>query len=70
MTNSRLIRLAAVLAALFVGAFMDVSPATLQSKGSIISQAEAVVGRPATPGSVAGVARRSSRRAYRRHHYY
>jgi hypothetical protein len=71
MTNSRLIRWAAVLAALFVGVFMaDVSPTTWQSRGSAISQAEAVVGRPATPGSVAGVARRSSRRAYRRHHYY
>ena len=30
--------------------------------------AQAVVGRPATPGSVAGVARRSSRRAVRRHY--
>lgn len=29
---------------------------------SIISQAEAVVGRPLTPVSVAGVARRTSRR--------
>jgi hypothetical protein len=28
-------------------------------------EAFAVVGRPATPGSVAGVARRSARRAYR-----
>ena len=28
-------------------------------------KAFAVVGRPATPGSVAGVARRSARRAYR-----
>jgi hypothetical protein len=71
MTNSRLIRWAAVFAGLFVGTFMaDVSPATWQSKGPVLSQAEAVVGRPATPGSVAGVARRSSRRAYRRHHYY
>jgi hypothetical protein len=30
--------------------------------------AQAVVGRPGTPGSVAGVARRSSRRAVRRHY--
>ena len=28
-------------------------------------KAFAVVGRPATPGSIAGVARRSARRAYR-----
>ena len=30
--------------------------------------AQAVVGRPATPGSVAGVARRSARRTVRRHY--
>ena len=30
-----------------------------------IDRAEAVVGRPATPGSVAGVARRQTRRAVR-----
>jgi hypothetical protein len=48
MTRSffRLIRATAVV---------DVSPAVWQS-GTVISQAEAVVGRPATPGSVAGVA--------------
>ena len=68
--GSRLLRSIAVLGAFFVGAFIaDISPMSWQSKGSAISQAEAVVGRPATPGSVAGVARRSSRRAYRRHHY-
>jgi len=32
----------------------------------IISEAEAVVGRPMTPGSVAGVARRTTRRTIRR----
>ncbi len=37
--------------------------------GSIfIGTVEARVGRPATPGSVAGVARRSTRRTVRRHH--
>jgi hypothetical protein len=67
----KLLRGAAVLGALFVGGFVtDVSPTLWQSRGSVISQAEAVIGRPGTPGSVAGVARRSSRRAYRRHHYY
>jgi hypothetical protein len=30
--------------------------------------AQAVVGRPGTPGSVAGVARRSTRRTVRRHY--
>ena len=34
--------------------------------GALISQAEAVVGRPATPVSVAGTARRTSRRTVRR----
>lgn len=34
--------------------------------GLIIKDAEAVVGRPWTPGSVAGVARRTTRRTIRR----
>jgi hypothetical protein len=32
--------------------------------GSLVSQAEARVGHPASPGSVAGVARRQNRRGY------
>jgi hypothetical protein len=69
MTRSgfRLIRATAVAFAFLAGFAVDVSPAVWQS-GTVISQAEAVVGRPATPGSVAGVARRSSRRAVRRHY--
>jgi hypothetical protein len=35
----------------------------LVSTGSFISRAEAVIGRPATPMSYAGVARRTTRRA-------
>jgi len=35
-------------------------------QSNLIAQANAEVGRPATPGSVAGVARRTERRAYRR----
>jgi hypothetical protein len=38
--------------------------------GIKIDTAEARVGRPLTPGSVAGVARRTRRRAYRRGYYY
>jgi hypothetical protein len=38
-------------------------------QGDLTSAANAVVGRPATPGSVAGVARRTTRRAARRHYY-
>ncbi len=33
---------------------------------SLVTQAQARVGRPATPGSVAGVARRTTRRTVRR----
>ncbi|RDL46283.1 hypothetical protein BLJAPNOD_06477 [Ensifer sp. M14] len=38
--------------------------------GSFVSEAQAVVGRPATPGSVAGVARRTTRRVIRRSAVY
>ncbi|MFU0505770.1 hypothetical protein [Pseudaminobacter sp. NGMCC 1.201702] len=38
--------------------------------GSFISAAHAVVGRPLTPGSVAGVARRTTRRVIRRSSIY
>jgi len=37
---------------------------------SLVSQADARVGRPLTPGSVAGVHRRAVRRADRRDYYY
>ena len=54
MTRSsfRLIRATAIAFAFFAGFAVDVSPAVWQS-GTVISQAEAVAGRPATPGSVA-----------------
>ncbi len=35
-------------------------------QSSLVTQANAVIGRPRTPGSVAGVARRTTRRAVRR----
>ena len=38
--------------------------------GSFVSTAHAVVGRPITPGSVAGVARRTTRRVIRRSSIY
>jgi len=44
-------------------------PGGTESLG-IISKAEARVGRPLTPGSVAGVARRTTRRHIRRGRYY
>lgn len=38
--------------------------------GAFVSEAHAVVGRPLTPGSVAGVARRTTRRVIRRSSIY
>ena len=70
MTRSgglRLIRATAIAFAFFAGFIIDGSPGIWQS-GTIVSQAQAVIGRPATPGSVAGVARRTTRRAVRRHY--
>jgi len=61
-----------VIAATFIGAAMlSVAPVSIhqsQDKGLSLSvdSAKAVVGRPATPGSVAGVHRRTERRAVRR----
>jgi hypothetical protein len=61
----RLIRGVAILFAFFVGFSADVVPTAWQSS-TIVSQAEAVIGRPATPRSAAGVARRTTRRVIRR----
>ena len=46
-----------------LGFFMvdDVSPMT---SGLFVTEAHAIIGRPATPMSYAGVARRTTRRAY------
>lgn len=62
-----------VLAAAIVAATLAVdhwSGIHLIPQGSIVSSAEARVGRPATPGSVAGVARRTTRRVIRRSTIY
>lgn len=40
------------------------------SFGSFVSDAHAIIGRPLTPGSVAGVARRTTRRVIRRSSMY
>ena len=64
-----------VIAATLVGAAMlCAAPISLhqsQDKGLTLSldKARAVIGRPLTPGSVAGVHRRHERRAYRRGYY-
>ena len=62
----RLIRGSAIMFALFVGFAADPIPTAWQTS-TIVSQAQAVVGRPATPRSAAGVARRTTRRAIRRY---
>jgi len=54
-----------------IATILCVMPYSIQATktaGIIIAadQAQAVIGRPLTPGSVAGVARRTARR----HHYY
>ena len=43
-------------------AVADLSPEGVFTSGSLFTEAHAIVGRPATPVSVAGVARRTTRR--------
>jgi hypothetical protein len=58
------------LAVLFVAGEADFGAAFFsQSTDGFISSAEARVGRPATPASVAGVARRTTRRTIHRGAY-
>lgn len=52
----------AFILALAVGFFTQVDPVSYVFEGSGTSTAQAVIGRPATPVSVAGVARRTTRR--------
>lgn len=62
-----------VSAAALVTAFVAADCLTgirLVPAGLIVSDAEARVGRPLTPGSVAGVARRTTRRTIRRSAIY
>jgi len=63
---------AALLAAVPVSIELGGSSATESSAGGIglkLDTAQAIVGRPATPRSAAGVARRTTRRAVRRRVY-
>jgi hypothetical protein len=50
--------------------FLQIDPAAVVMNYSLISEANARIGRPATPGSVAGVARRTTRRTVRRSAIY
>ncbi len=53
------------------GLLVDTDHSAVQLSGwSFVSKAEARVGRPLTPGSVAGVARRTTRRVVRRSTIY
>lgn len=57
---------AAASTALILGFFINPSFEALSSGKSLVTAAHAVIGRPLTPGSVAGVARRTTRRVVRR----
>lgn len=59
-----------MLLALSLVIFVDMDPVSLVTNGSLVPDANARIGRPATPGSVAGVARRTTRRTVRRSAIY
>lgn len=61
MKTHRLVTLALAAAAVFVALSWNGKIVPNQS-GQLISQAEAIIGRPLTPMSYAGVARRTVRR--------
>lgn len=58
------------LAIMAVVAGLEIDSSSSGITGLLVSQAQARVGRPLTPGSVAGVARRTTRRALRRSTIY
>jgi hypothetical protein len=49
--------------------FLEIDPVSIVIGGTSSTDAQARIGRPATPGSIAGVARRTTRRAWRRTAY-
>ena len=59
MTSALKRRLVFILA---LGLFVEFDPVSIALGGSSTSEAVARIGRPATPVSVAGVARRTTRR--------
>ena len=61
-TTDRVIRLALATTAGVASLFVSENP-SLTIPDSLLSQAQAVIGRPLTPLSYAGVARRTTRRA-------
>ncbi len=69
MKKTRLALFAAVALAFGIGEMPPAGQHDTPSLFGFINEAGAVVGRPATPGSVAGVARRTTRRTIRRGAY-
>lgn len=63
-TRARGVLLVGIAAVFVVGELTDTGPLLLGN-----GDAQAVIGRPLTPGSYAGVARRTSRRTTRRAYY-
>jgi len=59
---SRLLRFSLAIAAAAVGLLLGDGP-SLRNPPSLVTEAHAVIGRPLTPVSYAGVARRTTRRA-------
>jgi hypothetical protein len=59
-----------VIFALSLLTFLEVDPVSFVTNGSLVPDASARVGRPATARSVAGVARRTTRRTLRRSAIY
>jgi hypothetical protein len=68
--NTRSLTIALAVSAFCSGLIFDGDVGHLLKAGSPVSDAMARVGRPATPGSVAGVARRTTRRVVRRSTIY
>jgi len=69
--STRLVKTAIICAAAALLCALPYSPQPSSKTGITLAcdTAQARVGRPLTPGSVAGVARRSGRRAVRRSYY-
>lgn len=68
--KTRIVLSAAFAGCISLGMVTEWSPLTVLQHLSPVSEAKARIGRPATPGSVAGVARRTTRRHIRRSTIY
>jgi hypothetical protein len=68
--NIRMIGATLIGAAILVAAPISLNQTPDKGLSVSLNSAEAVIGRPLTPGSVAGVNRRVHRRAYRRGYYH